>query len=145
MERTLRKVADNLWVADVDSAVEKADKVHLIVDCLGGTTYNGTKAKILRARPTGSTGHAWTPADLDRITNIVLRVWPSHRVLVHCRRGVSRSPVAAAAILLASGRAKTIESALAMTAAPGQRPATQSVAGLKLWWAEKQQLSLLLG
>lgn len=144
MERTLRKVADNLWVGDVESAMEKADKFHVIVDCLGDTIYGGTKAKILHARPTGSTGHAWTVRDLDRITNAITKVWPGHRVLIHCRRGVSRSPVAAAAILLAAGRARNPEEALAITAAPGQRAATQSVAGLRAWWAAKAQQELPL-
>ena len=139
MQSTLRKVANNLWVSDVESAIEKANSFAVIIDCLGDTSYGGTKAKILHVRPTGSTGHAWTIEDLNKITRVMSKVWPANRVLIHCRRGASRSPVAAAAALLAAGMAHDPEAALAKTAAPGLRPATQSVSGLLAWWADRQQ------
>lgn len=123
MQETLREVAPGLWVSDQDSAHALGGDFALVVDCTGW------------ARPTGSTGHAWTPEDLDAI---VARVAPLLKagkpVLIHCRRGVSRSACAAAAVLLADGGAATVRGALAKTTFESKAPSSQSVGGLRKWW-----------
>ena len=135
---TFRQVATNLWVSDRDTAIENANDVAVIVDCLGDTCYGGTTAKILHIRPTGSTKHRWTVEDLDKITSIIGKLWPAHRVLVHCKRGVSRSACAAAAILLAAGLVETIEGAMAVVEVPGEEVSGHSMKGLREWWAARK-------
>ena len=144
MQSTFRRVANNLWVSDVESAVKHANEVAIIVDCLGDTTYGGTKAKILHLKPSGRGSHSWTVADLDRLTSVVGKYWPAYRVMIHCRRGVSRSPVAAAALLLATGAAVTPQQALRLTASSLGAPSTQSVSGLLAWDEQRRQRQLAL-
>ena len=135
---TFRQVATNLWVSDRDHAIQNADNVAVIVDCLGDTHYGGTRAKILRARPTGSTKHRWTVEDLDKITRIVGTIWPAHPVMIHCKRGVSRSACAAAAVLLAAGLVETIEGAMAVVEGPGEEGSRHSMRGVKEGGAARQ-------
>ena len=145
MMETLREVSTNLWVSDIESAAIVGDDFALVVDCTG-------KARIgkngIHARPTGATGHAWTVKDLDWITDLASTLVKDGRpVLVHCRRGVSRSPCAAAAVLLALGLAKNVDHALSKTKVFDTVPASQSVAGLRKWWKtvqDRRQLALPL-
>lgn len=123
MQETLREVAPGLWVSDQDSAHALRGDFALVVDCTGW------------ARPTGSTGHAWTPEDLDAIVGRVAPFREAGKpVLVHCRRGVSRSACAAAAVILATGEADTVNGALARTTFESKKPSSQSVGGLRKWW-----------
>jgi len=142
---TFRQVSEYLWVSDRDSAVRNANNVAVIIDCLGNTTYNGTPAKILRAQPTGRTRHRWTVADLDKVAGIITQVWEKHpgcRVLVHCKRGVSRSACAAAAILLAAGLVQSLEEAMEAVGVPGEQVSRHSLKGLQEWWAARQPQAL---
>jgi hypothetical protein len=120
---TLREVMPGLWVSDLESARTLGEDFALVVDCTGW------------ARPTGSTGHTWTPEDLDGIVSRVAPLLESGEpVLIHCRRGVSRSACAAAAVLLATGASDSVKGALARTAYEAKKPSSQSVGGLRKWW-----------
>lgn len=139
MRETLRQVAANLWVSDLESAAEVGGDFTVVLDCTGKTTGRN----VLESRPTGSTNHTWTVEDLDTLTDRAGRILEGQgTVLIHCRRGVSRSACAAAAVLLAQGKASSVKDALARTAIPGSPPASQSVSGLQKWWAAQNQMSL---
>lgn len=133
MLETLREVSPNIWVSDMESASIVGADFTLVIDCTGKGQH---RDNVVHLRPTGSTSHAWTVTDLDAVAQHALAA--QGPVLVHCRRGVSRSPCAAAAAILALGRAKTVDQALAMTKYQDATPASQSVAGLRKWWKERQ-------
>lgn len=124
----MREVGTNLWVSSLEEALEWAGVVDCVIDCLG------------EYRPTGKTNHAWMPSDLDRIVQAALDT--KGDVLVHCRSGKSRSPCAAAAILLARGEAQTPEEAMKKTGSPNRRMNNHSTKGLKDWWEQRNQPSL---
>ena len=124
----MREVGPKLWVSSLEEAQEWAGAVDYVINCLDA--YH----------PTGKTNHAWTVADLDRIVEHALQT--AGDVLVNCRSGKSRSPCAAAAILLAKGEAKTPQEAMKKTGVEGRRMNAHSVKGLKEWWAHYRQESL---
>lgn len=133
---SLRAITDALWIADAESALALRSEFEIVIDCTGEAPLGGN---VYHCRPTGATGHTWTEDDLDWIAQKgALYLGRGKNVLVHCRRGVSRSPCAAAAILLATGQAGSVDAALAMTTLPGTSPATQSVAGLRRWWKARE-------
>lgn len=142
MADTLRSPIPRLWLSDAESAGIVRPVVALVVDCTGDAPEG---ANVIHVTPSGRTNHSWSNADLDRIVAAVAKVHQINnpdstgKVLIHCRRGVSRSVTAAAAYLLHVGRASSVEDALAKTSLPGYAPASQSVAGLKRWWQERQQ------
>lgn len=144
MVESLREVSPGLWVSDIDSAGILGDDFALVIDCTGKAPPARNK---VHARPTGSTGHSWTVEDLDGIVRLVEAHRAAGPVLIHCRRGVSRSVCAAAAVLLATGVCSTVDGALIRTKFRGETPATQSVAGLRRWWRareERRQMTLPL-
>jgi|TARA_R110000824_G_scaffold156625_3_gene329791 protein-tyrosine phosphatase len=121
----MREVGTNLWVSSLEEALEWASVVDCVIDCLD------------EHRPTGKTNHAWTPADLDRVVEAALKT--KGDVLVHCQSGKSRSPCAAAAILLARGEAQTPQEAMKKTGVEGRRMNSHSIKGLKEWWEQRNQ------
>lgn len=136
MNETLREITPSIWIADAESALALRDEFGLVFDCTGEAPVGGN---VHHVRPSGSTGHAWTEDDLDWIVaKAELYLGRGQTLLFHCRRGVSRSPCAAAAVLLATGQARTVDGAVEMTAFPGTSPASQSVAGLRRWWKARQ-------
>lgn len=136
MESTLREVGRGLWVGSKREAHEWASMFDGVIDCLGGEGPQGSYA----VRPSGYSNHAWTNTDLDRITAHTRTM--KGEVLVHCRAGKSRSACVAAAILLDRGEAKSVAEALHAVRLPGRRMNSHSVAGLKRWWADRQQMTL---
>jgi rhodanese-related sulfurtransferase len=145
LEETLREVYPGLWVGDEESAAVIGDDYSLVIDCTGRgpTLGNG---RTLPCRPTGNSNHAWSVSDLSTIVGVAgLRIEAGGTVLIHCRRGVSRSATAAAAVLLWLGEAETVNAAIGKAQVEGQRPSSHSVGGLKKWWADwsaKQQPTL---
>jgi len=134
MMETLREVAPNLWVSDAESASVVGDDYDLVIDCTGNGPTKGN-GKTASMRPEGKTNHAWTPRQLMKIAGGVTKhLANGETVLIHCQRGVSRSACAAAAVLMYSGQASTVESALMKTAWDGRQPASVTVGSLKRWW-----------
>jgi len=137
---TLREVAPNLWVSDIQSARTMGDDFDLVVDCTGygPTAGNG---RTLSITPKGRTNHTWAVGDLDLIATVVgLKLEAGKSVLIHCRRGVSRSATAAAAVLLYIGRAKSRKEAWEM-ASSDHKASRFSTKSLREWWeieAERQ-------
>lgn len=136
MNETLREITPSIWIADAQSALVLRSDFGAVFDCTGQAP-SGTN--VHHVRPTGSTGHAWTVDDLDGIVAVAKEYLERSQILLfHCRRGVSRSPCAAAAVLLATGQASTVEQALEITTLPDTMPASHSVAGLRRWWRARQ-------
>ena len=149
MIETLREVVPNLWVSDIESAAVVGEDFDIVIDCTGkGPTHGNPKVRTVSRRPSGSGSHAWTVEDLDWITKGTgYHLKAGHKVLIHCRRGVSRSATAAAAVLLKMGLAKNPKDAIRRTSFQGSTPATACVGGLNKWWKELQasrQTKLLL-
>ena len=135
--KTLRKVTNNLSVADLESANAVGSNYALVVDCTGKAAKTPNRVHL---RPTGTTSHSWTVADLDAITEKAVPLLKEGKlVLVHCRRGISRSTCAAAAILLALGEARNVDHALSFTKYPDSTPNAESVTGLRRWWRAVQE------
>ena len=132
---SLREVRPDLWVSDQESARTIGDDFGCVIDCTG---KHWQYPNTVNARPTGATNHTWTVDDLDRIVFIVTRMLEHGPVLIHCRRGVSRSACAAAAVLLALGEAEGVATAIAKTRFEDQKISVNSMAGLKRWWAARQ-------
>jgi protein-tyrosine phosphatase len=134
MMETLREVAPNLWVSDRASAAVVGEDYDLVIDCTGNgpTKGNGRTASLC---PEGRTNHDWTPRQLMKIAGGVSKhLADGETVLIHCQRGVSRSSVAAAAVLLRMGVASTVQEALVKTRWDGRQPASVTVGSLKRWW-----------
>lgn len=143
MTETLREVFPGLWVSDIESAAVVGADFDLVVDCTGEgpTKGNGKTASL---RPRGKTNHDWTEEQLTRIAKgVAKRIRKGETVLIHCRRGVSRSTVAAAAVLMRLGQAQTTREAVAKARWDGHNPASMSMGSLNRWWkahlAERQQ------
>jgi hypothetical protein len=120
----------NLWVSDCDTAAQTCGDYDLVIDCIDHS-YNCDHKIVIT--PSGKTNHSWTIADLNKIITAALPVMKDGgKVLIHCRRGVSRSAVGAAAILLGSGRSQSVKMALLKSCVDGE-PNSQSVKGLSDW------------
>jgi len=132
---TLREVHSDLWVSDQDSAQLMGDDFRCVLDCTGRNYHFPNTVNVV---PTGTTNHTWTEDDLDRIVRIAVGMLQHGPVLIHCRRGVSRSACAAAAVILALGEADGIVSALEKTRFEDQKISVHSKAGLRRWWAARQ-------
>lgn len=138
MRETLREVAPRLWVSDRASAEVVGDDYDLVIDCTGNgpTKGNGKTASMC---PEGRTNHDWTPRQLMKIAGGVAKhLAEGETVLIHCQRGVSRSTVAAAAVLLRMGEASTVQEALMKTRWDDRQPASVTVGSLKRWWKAYQ-------
>lgn len=131
-----------LFIGDLEEAETVQNLMDLVVDCcgLGGDRDNG-----MAVVPSAG-NHRWAGADLDRIVSAVRpRLMAGERVLLHCRSGRSRSTTAAAAILLAMGKAATVDQALRLCARNthlqegGDAPDRRCAASLREWWHGRQQ------
>lgn len=145
VSETLREVVPGLWVSDIDSAAMLGDSVDLVIDCTGRGPCMGQR-NCLDMRPEGNTAHIWDMEQLDTIASIAtLKMDCGKTVMIHCRRGVSRSAAAAAAVLLWQGKAGSVDRALQMVAVGGKRMSSQTKSSLRRWWdyrAAKQQTRL---
>ena len=140
---TLRQISDlDLFVSDRASAAIIGDDFSRVVSCIKDAP-TAANCKTLVVCPSGKTAHIWEVGDLDQITTIVMmRLEVGGDVLIHCRSGVSRSTVAAAAVLLKMGHVDNVKEALKLASWEGRKPASQSVGSLKRWWAAQNQTSL---
>jgi hypothetical protein len=137
-KETIREVRQNLWVADQQSAEVLGMDFDYTVNCTGELPL-GIGANHDNVTPTGSTGHAWEPPDLNEIVRCVIPALKEGKtVLIYCKRGISRSTTAAAACLLAMGDAPTLENAIDRTRSHVRVPASQCVGGLKRWWESQR-------
>jgi len=140
---TLRAITDQLWVADQKSAAILGSDFDLTVNCTGELPVARGSYMHLDQSPTGKTNHSWTASDLNRIVATVSEVIADGgTVLVFCKRGVSRSATAAAAVLLAAGVVSSIQEAIDLVRAPTRKPANQCIGGLRKWFDDRKQLSL---
>jgi len=136
----LREVSENLWVSDAKSASVLAESADLVVDCR--TSRRGdTPENVVKMAPSGKTNHSWLASDLDAIVQAVVpRLKDGQTVLIHCRRGRSRSVTAAAAVLVAAGRAKGYEDGVKMAKHPDFCPKSTCLGGLRDWLQSRGQL-----
>lgn len=119
-----------LFISDAETAAATCQDYDLVIDCIDHEYTAPNKVVIV---PTGKTNHSWTIADLNKIIAAALPVMRAGgKVLIHCRRGVSRSAVGAAAILLGCGRSQSVKMALIKTGGDTD-PNPQSVKGLTDW------------
>lgn len=131
-----RQVHPCLYVGSL-AARARSNDFDLVVDCLGATTAS-CGCPVVVVTPTGRTGHTWSAIDLGLIiSEVVPVIEEGGTVLVHCRRGVSRSATAAAAVLLALGVVDDVDDALERARHPRRRPATSSEGSLKAWWVKR--------
>jgi hypothetical protein len=137
---TMRQINENLYVADMESACIMADEFDLVIDCTG---HGPAHPKRIHVAPTGKGNHSWMPVDLDKIVDrAVRRIVLGEKVLIHCNSGVNRSATAAAAVLLATKKASTIDGALMRVKYKGNMPNSACVSGLRKWLKEQQQTRL---
>jgi len=139
VNETLREVRPNLWVSDQESAAVLGDDYDLVIDCTGRgpTRGNGHTVSLL---PSGRTNHSWAPDQLNTIVFLAtVRLERGESILIHCRRGVSRSACAAAAVLLWLEEAKDAKDALSKVAFGDQRMSGHSTASLKRWWKAEEE------
>jgi hypothetical protein len=133
-----REVAAGIWVGSV-AARKAGSRYDLIVDCLGAPNEPNDGCRVEVVTPNGRTGHTWEPGDLEAVVSVAAPVLGNGgRVLIHCRRGVSRSATAAAAVILHLGIAADVEDAVNMVRRQGSRPANSSVGSLSRWWSSRE-------
>lgn len=150
MEPTLRTPAlegplVRLFVCGLRESLEIDHMVGLVVDCCG---RGGDRTNGIVVRPSAG-DHRWAIADLDRIVGAVAPVLEAGgRVNIHCRSGRSRSTTAAAAVLLAMGRATNPDDAVRMVAlnahkdGVGEAPDRRCMTSLHEWWQSRRQTRL---
>ena len=129
-----------LFICDQKEVVHFGGQFDDIIDCTTDGVTHAFTSKVCHVPPSGKNDHNWTVEDLDIITELVAgSLARGRRVLIHCGRGVSRSSCAAAAVLLHLGKSRTIEGAVGKARHPEREPVKTAVAGLKGWWASRQQ------
>lgn len=134
---TLREVIPGLWVSDIESARIMGADFDLVIDCTGRgpTRGNGSTVSVT---PKGKSNHDWTEKQLTKLAEGIAKwIRKDKTVLIHCQRGVSRSSVVAAAVLLWMGLEITTARAIRRTRWSGRQPANQTVGSLKRWWAAR--------
>jgi rhodanese-related sulfurtransferase len=131
-----RQVHPGLYVGSLAARGTTGD-YGLVIDCHGApATPCGCPVAV--AIPKGRMAHTWSAADLDSIVSLVVPVLhEGGSVLIHCRRGVSRSATAAAAVLLQLGLADDVDAAVAAVRHPTRRPASASAGSLRSWWLQR--------
>ena len=129
----LDEVAPGLWVGP-QSARALQHLFVLVVDCRGSEAVAGDRVFVPRS---GKKGNLWEPADFDEMVEVVTSALGHGPVLIHCRVGRSRSVTAAAAVLLATGRASDPDEAYAMVQLRKGGVGELTRRCLLRWWKER--------